>query len=171
MLIGALGCNLAWAIIDAVMFLMGTKGERALSVRTVHAVAAAEDPAVAREIVADALPPILLPALSAADLERLRLHLITMSRAVPNPRLSPRDYLDAAAVFLLVFLCTFPVALPFLILHEPSFALRLSNGIAIAMLFLTGYAFGRHSGHPWRVGLLMVAIGLCLVAVALALGG
>jgi hypothetical protein len=30
MLVGALGCNLAWGIIDAAMFLMGTKGERNL---------------------------------------------------------------------------------------------------------------------------------------------
>ena len=31
MLIGALGCNLAWGIIDAVMFLRGTKGRASLA--------------------------------------------------------------------------------------------------------------------------------------------
>ena len=45
------------------------------------------------------------------------------------------------------------------------------NIVAIAMLFLTGYTLGRQSGRPWRVGLSMVALGLGLVAVAMALGG
>jgi hypothetical protein len=39
------------------------------------------------------------------------------------------------------------------------------------MLFLTGYTFGKQSGRPWRVGLLMVVIGLSLMSVALVLGG
>jgi len=38
MLVGALGCNLAWGIIDAVMFLMGIKGERSLAAQTVRAI-------------------------------------------------------------------------------------------------------------------------------------
>ena len=51
-------------------------------------------------------------------------------------------------------------------------ALRVSNGIAIAMLFLTGYSLGRHAGyHPWGVGLSMVGIGLLLVGITIALGG
>jgi VIT1/CCC1 family predicted Fe2+/Mn2+ transporter len=39
------------------------------------------------------------------------------------------------------------------------------------MLFVTGYTFGKQSGRPWRVGLLMVAIGLSLVSIALLFGG
>jgi VIT1/CCC1 family predicted Fe2+/Mn2+ transporter len=49
--------------------------------------------------------------------------------------------------------------------------LRISNTVAILMLFLTGFTFGRHIGRPWQVGLSMVAIGLVLVAIAIALGG
>ena len=50
-------------------------------------------------------------------------------------------------------------------------ALRLSNTVAVALLFLTGFTFGRQVGSPWRVGFLMVAVGLALVAIAMALGG
>jgi hypothetical protein len=51
-------------------------------------------------------------------------------------------------------------------------ALRLSNGIAITMLFVCGYAFARCTGlRPWPTGLLMVAIGCAMVGVAIALGG
>jgi hypothetical protein len=171
MLIGALGCNLAWGIIDAVMFLMGTRGERALQAQTVRAVQAAESAERGREIIADALPQIVLPALSASDIERIRLHLANVPAQLTEPRLGRTDYLGAVGVFLLVFLCTLPVVLPFVFLRDAIIATRISNAIAIVLLFLSGYAFGRHSGRPWRIGFLMVAVGLSLVAIALALGG
>jgi VIT1/CCC1 family predicted Fe2+/Mn2+ transporter len=51
-------------------------------------------------------------------------------------------------------------------------ALRVSNGIAIAMLFICGYAFAHLAGiRPWVMGILMVCIGGALTAVAIALGG
>ena len=87
MLIGALGCNLAWGIIDAVMFLMGTRGERALQERTVRAVQSAESADRGREMIAAALPPLILPALSAEDLERIRLHLVSLPVEHTDPRL------------------------------------------------------------------------------------
>jgi len=49
---------------------------------------------------------------------------------------------------------------------------RLSNAIAIGLLFLTGYAFGRCTGyHPRGMGLAMVALGVVLVGMTIALGG
>ena len=76
-------------------------------------------------------------------------------------------------MFLLVFLSTFPVVIPFfLITSDAKLALRLSNGIAILLLFVTGYAFGRHAGRTaWRTGLAMVVIGATLVGIAIRLGG
>jgi VIT1/CCC1 family predicted Fe2+/Mn2+ transporter len=51
-------------------------------------------------------------------------------------------------------------------------ALRISNGIAIAMLFITGYAYGRSVGrHPWVLGVSMVLLGALLSALTMALGG
>jgi hypothetical protein len=92
MLIGALGCNLAWGIIDAVMFLMGTRGERALQARTVRAVQAAESADSGRQMIAEALPPIILPALSPEDLERIRLHLVSVPAERTDHRLGRRDF-------------------------------------------------------------------------------
>lgn len=74
-------------------------------------------------------------------------------------------------MFLLVFLCLFPVAAPFLLIADVPLALRVSNLVAVALLFLTGFSFGRQVGRPWRTGILMVAIGIVLVAIALVLGG
>ena len=51
-------------------------------------------------------------------------------------------------------------------------ALRVSNVVAIVMLFLTGYAFGRMTGRrPWLVGISMVVLGSILVGLTMALGG
>jgi hypothetical protein len=50
--------------------------------------------------------------------------------------------------------------------------LRVSNAVAIVMLFLCGFALGRYSGiRPWLAGTAMVAFGLALVGVAILLGG
>jgi VIT1/CCC1 family predicted Fe2+/Mn2+ transporter len=166
-----LGCNLAWAIIDAVMYLMGTRGERQLAASTVQAVREAESPAAGRAIVAENLPPAVLPALTTSDIERIRLHLGSIPPESLKTRFGREDYLAAFVVFLLVFLSLFPVAAPFLLVDDVTLALRLSNVVAVAMLFVSGFIFGRQVGRPWRVGFVMVIIGIALVAVAIALGG
>jgi VIT1/CCC1 family predicted Fe2+/Mn2+ transporter len=76
------------------------------------------------------------------------------------------------AVFLLVFLSTFPVTIPFLLMSDAMRALRVSNAIAIVLLFLGGYELAKYSGgRPWRLGFAMVAIGAALVGLTIALGG
>ena len=131
-LIGMLGCNLAWAVIDAVMYLMGARGERRLAIATVRAIREAESPAAGRAIVADNLPAAVLPALTASDLERIRLHLGSLPPESRETRFGREDYLAALGVFLLVFLCLFPVAAPFLIIDDVALAFRLSNAVAVA---------------------------------------
>jgi VIT1/CCC1 family predicted Fe2+/Mn2+ transporter len=64
------------------------------------------------------------------------------------------------------------VAIPFIVMQKVGPAMRVSNAIAIVMLFLTGYAYGSITGrHPWLVGLAMVVLGSILVGMTMALGG
>ena len=78
----------------------------------------------------------------------------------------------ALGVFLLVFLSTFPVAIPFIVMAHARSALRVSNGIAVVMLFVAGVAYGRAvGGPPWKFGAGMVGLGGALVALTIALGG
>ncbi|NLS08319.1 VIT family protein [Rhizobium sp. P32RR-XVIII] len=123
----------------------------------------------ARTVIADALPPLVLPALSPSDLDRIRLHLLSLPADEVQAGGQTQDLIGASAVFLLVFLLTFPVVAPFLFITNPLIALRVSNAIAIGLLFLTGYALGRHSGRPLRIAILMVAVGLAMVTIASAL--
>jgi VIT1/CCC1 family predicted Fe2+/Mn2+ transporter len=89
-----------------------------------------------------------------------------------KPQLTKDDWLGALAVFLLVFLSTFPVVIPFLVFGNVQVALRTSNLVAIAMMFGAGYWLAEHGGyHPWRTGFSVVLLGVVLVAIAIALGG
>jgi VIT1/CCC1 family predicted Fe2+/Mn2+ transporter len=88
------------------------------------------------------------------------------------PRLDRDDWRGGLAVFLLVFLSTFPVAIPFLIIDSAVVALRVSNLIAIVMLFVMGYTFGQLTGRSaWLWGISMVVLGAALSGLTMMLGG
>jgi VIT1/CCC1 family predicted Fe2+/Mn2+ transporter len=172
MLLGALGCNLAWGIVDAVMYLLNTLIERARSATLWRALHAETEPSKARKILLHQLPEELAARLDESLLDRLCGVVRNQREPVSKLRLSLTDIRGALGVFLLVFLSTFPVALPFLIIHEPYLAMRISNAVAILCLFLTGWVLGRYAGlSSWRMGSWMVLLGVVLVGITLALGG
>jgi VIT family len=172
MFIGAIGCNLAWGIIDAAFYIISCltgRGRQALLLRSVQQAADSEQ---ARRTINDAIPPKVAEALQPADLDRIHTHLKQLPPPAERPGLSGEDWRGALGVFLLVFVSTFPVVLPFIFMHDARLALRISNGIAIAMLFGVGHMLAGHAGlRPVRTGAAMVAIGAVLVAITIALGG
>jgi hypothetical protein len=170
MLVGAVGCNFVWGLIDAGMFVMARLAERGRNIRTFRVVRSSTDEA-ARHAVADALPPLLVSALPPESLDNMKQALRAIPEP-PQPRLTKDDIVGAFLVFLLVFLSTLPIALPFTFIADPRLALRVSNGIAVVMLFLCGVTFGRAASfHPWASGIAMVIIGVALVGLTMALGG
>jgi hypothetical protein len=172
MLIGALGCNVAWGIIDAVLYLMGCLAEKGRGLMTFRAVRKATDPQKARRLIAEALPSVLASVLQPAELEAMHQRLKQLPEPTQRARLRMDDWRGALGVFLLVFFATFPVVIPFIFMRNAVPALRTSNLIAIVMLFMLGYAFGRTGGrNPWVMGLSMVVLGAALVALTMALGG
>jgi hypothetical protein len=172
MLVGALGCNLAWGVIDGILYLMGSMAEKGRGLATFRAVREATDPQQGRRLVAEALPPVVASALGPEDLEAIRVNLARLPEPTGHVRLRRDDWRGAAAVFLLVFLSTFPVVIPFIVMRNAVPALRVSNAIAIVMLFATGYAYGRLTGYrPAWVGGAMVVLGGALVGLTIALGG
>lgn len=172
MLIGAIGCNIAWGIIDALLYLMGILAEKGRNLTTYYAVRKAIDPQEAQRLIADALPPVVASILTPAELESMRVRLQQLPEPPARARLEKDDWLGSLGIFLLVFLATFPVVIPFIFMHNVLPAMRVSNGIAIALMFMTGYTFARMTGrNPWLIGFAMVFIGSALVAMTMALGG
>ena len=172
MLVGALGCNLAWGIIDAVFYLMGCFSERGHNLLTFQAVRKATDPNEGRRIISEAMPPLLASVVREVEFDAMRLRLLELPEPASRPRLRRNNWLAAVGVFLLVFLSTLPVVLPFIFLKDATAALRISNGVAIVMLFAGGYVFANYAGlRPWKTGIAMVVLGSAMVAVSIAFGG
>jgi hypothetical protein len=172
MLIGAIGCNTAWGIVDAVMYFFSVLAERGRALAVLRAVRVPADATGARALVADALPPLVANVLRESDLDFIRQELSRLPEPPARARLTGEDFRGAVGVFLLVFLSTFPVVVPFLFMTDAGRALRVSNVIAVVLLFLSGYGLGRYSGlRPVRVGIAMAAVGAGLAALAMALGG
>ncbi len=172
MVMGALGCNLAWGIIDAALYAMGRIDERGRDLRMLRSVRQTVNPDEATRLIVEALPESLASVLSGDEARSMRQKLLDRSEPPARPGLTAGDALSAAAICLWVFVSTFPMVIPFLFIGEVQPALRLSNTIALAMLFMCGYAYARCTGlPPWSTGIVMVAIGCALVGVAIALGG
>jgi hypothetical protein len=172
MLVAALGCNLAWGLIDAGVYVLARVYDNGRKITTLRAFREAVGSASARRIIADELSPLLAATLSDTQLEAMQGTLRRMPMPVGGPRLMRSDWIAALWVGLLCFVSTFPIALPFIVIGDARTALRASNVVAAIMLALCGYAFGRHSGlRPWVTALTMVAFGAATVAIAIALGG
>lgn len=172
LLLGALSCNLAWGFIDSFMYLLGCFVERGTAIARLRAVRNASDPGTAHRVIAGALPPLLASVLSPVEFEVMRRKLNQLPEPPRHPTPTKNDLLGTVAVFLAVFLSTFPVVIPFLFIANVRLALRLSNGVALVMLFLSGYASGLYADyHPWRTGFVMAVLGSILVGVAVMLGG
>jgi VIT family protein len=172
LLIGVIGCNIAWGLVDAVMFLMSSLTERGHGLVTIRAVRLAGRPEDAYRVIRGVLPPVLVSLLKHEHLEDVRQGLVQMQDVEPTPRLTRHDWLGALGVFLLVFLSTFPIVIPFLFFRNVRFALRVSNAVALVMMFMTGTWLARHGGHnPLWTGLAVTLLGLVLVGITIALGG
>jgi VIT1/CCC1 family predicted Fe2+/Mn2+ transporter len=162
----------AWGIIDAVFYLMACLAEKGRNLMTFQAVRKTTDPQLAQRLVAEALPPAVASVVTPTELESMRQRLLQLPEPAGRTRLSKDDWRGALGSFLLVFLSTFPVTIPFMVMDDVVRAMRASNIIAVVLLFVAGYAFGRMSGrHPLGIGIGMVVFGVALVGMTIALGG
>jgi VIT1/CCC1 family predicted Fe2+/Mn2+ transporter len=167
----ALGCNLAWGLVDAVMYVIRLVTERTrrrgLAKRIVDAEAES-----ARGMIAAELPPGIADITGPDEIEAMRNRLRSANLGT-SPLLTGRDFLEAVGVFLVVVLATFPLVVPFLLFDDVATAMEASRAVAFAMLFLAGYGLGRHAGHPHplRLGAAMAVFGAVLIVVVMALGG
>ena len=170
-LLAALGCNLAWGLVDAVMYLIRTLTDRTRNRNLAKEVIGAE-PASARRLIEQALPAHISALTGPDEIEAMRRRLLAL---VPSrgATLGRDDYLAAVGIFLLVVVATFPVVVPFMLTEDAALAMEISRIVTLAMLFLAGFALGRHAGHRRAVttGLLMMLLGAALIVAVMALGG
>jgi hypothetical protein len=169
-LVGALGCNLAWGLVDAVMYLVRQLTEKTRRHSLARQLQSADN-ATAQLIITRALPGGLASLVGPAEIGAMRARLL--SQPVGRPSLDGKDYLAAFGVFLFVVVATFPVVLPFLLVDDLAAAMNFSRYITVAMLFAAGHELGRYAGHarPFATGTLMALLGVALILAIMALGG
>ena len=172
MFIAALGCNLAWGLVDAVMYLIRTVVDRGRTLTLVGSVRSAASAQAGRSLIEGSLSRVAAGLVSPTEIEAIRGRVVALPTVPARAKLNGTDLLAASAIFLLVVLSTFPVVLPFALMNDVGAAKSTSRAIAIAMLFLGGFALGRYAGYgSWRAGFVMTALGVLLVGAIMALGG
>jgi hypothetical protein len=172
MFVAALGCNLAWGLVDAVMYLVRTVTDRGRSLTLVRSVQAAPDAQSGRRLIERALSRDAAGLVSTTEIEAMRGRIVALTSLPARPRLNLQDFLASLAIFLIVVASTFPVVLPFVFIQDVGMAKNVSRAIALAMLFFGGLALGRYAGYgSWKVGLMMAGLGTALVVAINALGG
>ncbi len=175
LLFAALGCNVAWGVIDGALYIMGSLTERRQRRKFLLRIRHAASELEAFSTLSGQLDPLLEPETSDEDRAHIsRLLVPVLSKIhLPEENVTREDILGSIAIFWIDFTAVFPAAIPFLIIrHDPRFALRVSNALMLALLFAVGVTWGKYNRvSPWLTGLCTMLIGLVLVGVAIALGG
>jgi hypothetical protein len=172
--IGILGCNIAWAIVDGVMYVLTALFERGRQARLVRDIRTAASEPAALQLIRAELDGWLAALLAPDEHERLqRTVLAAAGRARPDwPRLSRDDLLGGVAVALVILLATLPIVVPYLLIRNAGVAVRLSNLIALSELFLVGAWWARVvGGHSLRIASGLTLVGVLLVLITIGLGG
>jgi VIT1/CCC1 family predicted Fe2+/Mn2+ transporter len=174
LLIATVGCNVAWGIIDGLMYLAGERFERGRRARIADVIRGEASEEAAARILATELDEFLGRVTEESDRAFLYRKIARSIRSSEpaQARFTREDVYGAVASFWLVFFSSIPAALPYVFLDEAWVALRLSNAILIGLLFGIGYRWARHTNlPPKRVGFALMVGGLAMVLVAIALGG
>jgi hypothetical protein len=168
----ALGCNLAWGLVDGIMYLMDQLIGRAYGITQLNRIRQSSDIAESRSIIRGNISPLIAEVMEDQQIDELDEKLKKLPEIKGRSTLILKDFLLAGQIFLLVFLTTLPVALPFLFVSNVAMAMRISNGTALLLLFAGGYSLARYSGlRAGITALAYAAIGVFLVAMTMALGG
>jgi len=174
LILAAVGCNLAWGIIDGALFVMSRLFERSQKGRLIRAIRQAPDSAAALAAIRLEMEPGLEAVTEPGDREQLyrSVHALIAHGTPARTEIRRDDWMGAFAVFVLVTVTALPAAAPFLVVRDPHLALRLSNWLLVALLFVVGRRWARHTdANPWVAGFASMGLGVLLVAVAIALGG
>ena len=174
LLLAIVGCNVAWGFIDGCLYLLSCLLEQSRKARLLDAIRRTESPEAAVTAIARVLDPELEPMTTADDRQRLyeAIHERLKDAAPERTRIEKADIRGALALFVITVLCTLPAVVPLLVIPDRFVALRVSNALVLVALFAVGFRWARAThGRPWLFGGALLALGLLMVGVAIALGG
>jgi len=170
-LLAALGCNIAWGLVDAVMYLMLTSAEQRRQSALIRQLRNAT-PENRELLIRRYLSGSVGEQLTREDAVTVAAILDRVGGGNDSAALKRADFVAAAAVFLVVVTATFPPIIPFVFVNNFLLAMRLSNMIALIMLFAIGVGLDRYvEGGSKLMRWVVPLIGAFLVATTILLGG
>jgi hypothetical protein len=138
-------------------------------IKKIHA---SKNPDEAGQILKNEIPPGLAGLMTDQELSELSGRLKNLPEPSKKNLITGTDLWAGVQIFLLVFLCTFPVAIPFGIIDNLEVAMRVSNGVALLLLFIGGFVLAGYAGFKRGItAVIYMLIGVALVAITMALGG
>jgi VIT1/CCC1 family predicted Fe2+/Mn2+ transporter len=173
LLFAALGTSVAWGMVDAVVYVLTGLHERNHHVRVVSRVKKRPKIDAIRQIE-DELEDSLIGVLDIEERDRIVEQVYsTMHNATPKRQgVTKDDVLGGIASFFISFIIVLPPMIPFILNLPLDYAIRLSNFIAVAMLFIVGYVSGGMGGmNRVRWALTITVLGVVIVLVTILLGG
>jgi len=174
-LLGAIGCNAAWGIIDGVLYMMNSTFDRNRRIRFARAIASAPDEAAALAAIRNELDPYLGSVTGVEDREQLYRSIrnsLAHGQLPQRTGLLRDDVMGAISIFCIALVAALPAVLPLLLIDQPWLALRVSNLLVVGLMFVVGYHWAKYvDANRWLAGLGLLGLGLALVAVAILLGG
>jgi len=169
-----LGCNIAWGVVDGIMYVFNNLLERGRLSKFVSYVKS-YNPEKTIPIVENEIESSIFSSLDHEEKKRLSAELLkSISKVQPKKaHITRDDVFGAFASFLLVFASGFIVVVPFFFLPNNVYlALKLSNLASIIILFTVGYQWAKYTDrNKIRTGAGMVLIGFVIAAVTILLGG
>jgi len=174
LLIAAIGCNVAWGIIDGLFYIGYALIDRSKTARVITLVRSVSGKEAAVEALRNQTDGLILDALDEEEQNRALdfLYAGLKDADIPETKILREDWFAALGALLLNFGATVPATIPFLVIADWRVALRVSNVVIIIMMFFVGYRFASYiHANPWKIGGMLVLLGSLMVAIAIALGG
>jgi len=92
MLFGALSCNIAWGLIDAVMFLLMAKTDHERRFTILNFIRRSKNTGEARQFITDALPPDIANVLQPEGVEMIRQRILQTPDAKDTGMKKVKDF-------------------------------------------------------------------------------
>lgn len=174
MFIAILGCNLAWAVVDGVMYVLIAVFEQGRRSRIARKIQSGASDEQALELIHRELGAQLERISSPEALKLFYGDVLKTVRAAGPLTVSVdrSDLLGGFSSAFVILLATAPILVPYLVIPEPRLAVRISEVIAVGLLFLLGARWAHVVGaNPLKVGAALTLVGGALVVVTILLGG
>jgi VIT1/CCC1 family predicted Fe2+/Mn2+ transporter len=171
----ALGCNLAWGLVDAIMYVFSGLVDRGKYMGIIAKIHQTTDENTAIAVIDRALDSELLDNLDTADRKQLCANLFKRLSVVEakKARVIKDDIIGAIICFFFAFSTAFLLVIPFFLpVGNLLVKIWLSRIISFAMLFVIGYAYASHTNKgKVRTAVGMVVVGVVINIVIILLGG